>query len=207
MRFDGGRDDRPGPVAIDASGNVYLGGSVDQTSSPVSFAVIKYNAAGALQWRTHYVGAATEFAGSPAALGVDSAGNVYAAGYILRKTGTISSEVDWLVVSVAPNGSIRWTHRSSGGFIAATSIAVQNDAIYIGGITGNGNDFDWLIRRYDTSGAVVWQDRLSGAASADDRPIGSVIDAAGNLNVVGYTSNIGVGLAKDITTVKYSPQV
>jgi hypothetical protein len=204
LRFDGGRTDRPGPMAVDGAGNVYVGGSVDQTTNPVSFAVIKYNAAGALQWRSHYVGAADEFAGTPAGLGVDQAGNVYAAGYILRHTGTISSDVDWLVVSFAPDGAVRWTHRSHSGFDAATSVVVLGDAIYIGGITGVDNDFDWLVRRYSTAGAIVWQDRLAGIAGADDRPISTVVDPSGNLLVAGYTSNIGVGLAKDITTVKYS---
>jgi sugar lactone lactonase YvrE len=205
IRFDSGNDDRPGPLVVDGAGNFYIGAMSDQSSGAPSFAVIKYRAAGTVEWVARYAGGANEFGGAPSGLALDAAGNVYAAGYILRRTGTISSDVDTLVVSFGPNGAQRWAHRvAADGFDAASTATSDGTGVYVTGMTGSGNDNDWFVRRYSTDGAVAWETRLTGALPGDDRPIAATLDATGALVVLGFTSNVGVGGAKDITTAKFN---
>jgi gliding motility-associated-like protein len=96
--YGGNRDDRPGDVALDASGaNVYLCGSTSSaggiatagTHQPtfnliVDGFVAKFNSNGVLQWGTYYGGADYDYLFS---CGVDGSGNVYAFGQTTSTAG------------------------------------------------------------------------------------------------------------------------
>lgn len=210
VRFDGGGDDRAFVLATDAAGSLYTGGSVESAVRPTTFAVVKQNAQGAVQWVGHYQGTPGQIAGTASAVVLDAAGNVYASGYVARQVNPMLWNIDWLVVSFDPNGVQRWAHVYDGpgsGFDQAGYLAIDpSGALYASGMSGVGNDANWLTVKYSLSGAIQWMRVKSGSASADDRPSASVVDSAGNLVVLGYLSNVGVGLAKDVGVVKYDAQ-
>lgn len=210
IRLDVGSSDHAQTIVTDATGATLVGGAFRSATQPIAFAVAKHNSAGALQWLSRFAGTSSQVDGSVAAVAVDSLGNVYAAGYIARQSTPTSYDIDWLVVSFDSRGGQRWAdvfNSANNGYDQATALVLDPaGALYVTGISGVGNDLNWLTTKYSFDGAVQWQRTFTGASNADDRPIAAKLAPDGGVVVLGYTSNLGVGFSKDITVVKYDAQ-
>jgi hypothetical protein len=214
IRFDGGGNgegDHANTITVDNSGAIIVGGMIPQsTSDSAAFAVVKHNAQGTLQWFANYRGAPGEISGGVSSVVTDAAGNSYAGGTIARRVSSLQLTHDWLVVSFDPHGVQRWAHvfnNPDNGLDQAVRLVIDPaGSLYATGVTGSGNDLNWLTMKYSLNGALQWQRIKSGAANADDRPVTARLAPDGGLVVLGYTSNIGVGLAKDCSVVKYDAQ-
>jgi hypothetical protein len=211
IRFNGGFDDRAHAIAMDATGAIFVGGSSRSATTPAAFAVVKYSAAGALQWVARYQGVAGQVDGAVASLATDAAGNVYAAGYIARQLGIVTYKIDWLVASFDANGTQRWAHVYNGpgdGYEQASRAVFDaaSGALYVTGITGDINNFDWLTIKYSPAGAIAWQRVAGGAANGDDRPVAVKVDGSGNLVVLGYVANLAGSTLRDSSVTKYDAQ-
>lgn len=209
IRFDGGRQDTAWSIVTDASANLYLAGLVEDTSKSSSFAVVKYNASSQRAWTAHLSTLPDEFSGAAVSVAADSAGNTYAAGYILRRVGSFATNVDWVVVSFSPSGSQRWVHRFKGAAdnssdSARSVLLSPSGELYVSGVSGINNG-DWKVIKYSTSGVVLWQSELAGAANGDDLPTRMTFDPAGNLLIAGLTTNGAFAQSHDITLAKYTP--
>ncbi len=116
-------------VAVDASGNVVIGGN--RTSS---ITTRKYNAAGTEQWTADH--GATVWA-----VAVDASGNVYTAGDVVAGPYTIRK--------YNSGGTEQWSADSGG---TARGIAVDASGnVYVVG-AGSGTNY---IKKFDSSGAEV----------------------------------------------------
>jgi hypothetical protein len=77
-----------------------------------------------------------------------------------------------------------------------------------GTVDGLANDFDWHVRKYNATGALLWEDTYSGGADLEDCAKGVAVDDEGNIFVVGYT-NRGTDNADqsdyDWLVIKYAP--
>jgi len=62
---------------------------------------------------------------------------------------------------------------------------------------------NWLVRKFDAVGNVLWSDRYNGSANDEDRAQGVVVDASGNAVVAGYETSSGAS-GMDALTRKYS---
>ncbi|HYP09546.1 MAG TPA: hypothetical protein VER03_25195 [Bryobacteraceae bacterium] len=207
IRFDNGRQDRAAAVVTDASANMYLAGAVEDSSKPSTFAVLKYSPSGTRLWTAHLQALANEFSGTASDVAVDAAGNTYAAGNILRRVGTFTTNTDWVVASFSPSGAQRWAHRITGpegSLDSARQIVLSSSGdLYVSGTSGV-NHADWLVVKYSASGTVLWQTQLAGAGNSADQPIEMVLDPVGNLVVAGLTVNIPLTDRNDITVAKFT---
>jgi hypothetical protein len=206
VRYNGGRYDRAGAIAIDTSGAFHVAGSVEINSSQPGFAVVKFDRDGNRLWRTNYSGSAGGSLGQGFGVTVDAQGNVYAAGYI--SIGFFSTETDALLVKFDANGVEQWARRYNGpgnGPDAAANVVVGHDGqVYVSGYS-YGTGIDWVTHKYAPNGSLVWTRRLSGPGSFDDVVSDVGFDSDGNLLVTGTTKNRGDSVTNDITTLKYSP--
>lgn len=182
----GGKDDDEGvAIAVDTSGNAYIGGSTLSTNFPTSGAyqsafggaggsppfccgsnapfinwgdgfLAKLNASGtALLFSTYFGGSLDD---SVNALALDGSGNVYVGG------NTISTNFPVL-------GAFQKTF---GGAANANSQPV---------ITAG----DGFVAKFDTSGKLQYSSYLGG--NADDAVMGIAVDGAGAAYVTGFTSS------------------
>jgi uncharacterized delta-60 repeat protein len=181
-----GSADSPGyAVAVDGSGNVYVGGSSDWDRGNADFMVVKYNSSGTLQWQVYLGGSGTD---EIYGLAVDSSANVYVTG--------ISSS-DLLIVKYNTSGTVLFQRRLYSLVVdIGYGVALDSSGnIYIVGSTGTNSTYDILIAKYNNSGVIQWQRRLSGAGVENGFSI--AVDNSANVYVTGVANN-------DLQIAKYN---
>ncbi len=143
----GNGNDLAHSLAIDPSGNVYVGGQSIGSGSNYDYALIKYNASGVQQWVQTYNGPAN---GSDEAYSVmlDPTGNVYIGG----GSASIANGMDFVLIKYNPLGVQQWikTYNGTGnGNDYIRSIAIDNSNIYVTGESfGSGTNFDFATIKY-----------------------------------------------------------
>jgi hypothetical protein len=212
VSFDGGMNlnDRAGGVVTDAAGNVYLVGSINDSSSVnPDIALSKYDAAGAFQWRNTFDGPANgQDNGFEVALGGD--GSVIVVG----RTTTSSTSTDILTLKYrATDGALLWARTYDGpAHSIDQGLDVAADAqgnVYVSGQVWNDAEYyvngDWCTLKYAADGTLAWAALYDGPATYvgyNDMPIHLALDPAGNVVVTGDSPD--AGNSTDIATVKYN---
>jgi hypothetical protein len=178
-----GGDDRSNAVVVDATGNIYVTGQSQGTSTGFDYATIKYNSSGVQQWVARYdgTGSGDDIA---VAIAVDNSGNVYVTG---RSKGT-SSSMDYATVKYNSSGVQQWVARYNGTGNAddgAVGIALgTGNRVYVTGtarMTGTGNDVV-TIRYNANNGNQMWVASTNGTSNGSDA--GFALLADGNDVVV-----------------------
>jgi len=98
----GNGDDMALGLYIDASGNVYITGTVT-TATNVDAITIKYNSSGTQQWLTTYNGTGSAF-DSGTDLTTDASGNVYITGTVIMQPAIAMSLQSNITVAELNNG-------------------------------------------------------------------------------------------------------
>jgi hypothetical protein len=143
------------------------------------------------------------------ALGLDSAGNIYAAGQYtgtatfgsvsLTSTGGTSSS-NAFVAKYSPSGSVLWA-TSMGGTLTSLAVGVAVDSsgnVYAAGtLYGSGSfgsvtltsagGYDAFLAKLDTSGTVSWADDFGGTGTDQAKAV--AVDSAGNAIMTGQFQN------------------
>jgi uncharacterized delta-60 repeat protein len=189
-------------IAVDSSANVYIS-AYTQSSGQGNrdFLVAKYNTSGTLQWQYTLGDSYAQIARD---IVVDSSGNFYVTGY--NAIGSFPSyQKRFIVTKYNTDGDLQWqkvlygSSDEDGQAIALDS----SDNIYITGFsnsTGGGGD-DIVVAKYNSSGSVIWQRKLSG--SSNEQGNGIEVDSSGNVYVVGYSNSGGPG-GYSIVIAKYN---
>jgi hypothetical protein len=196
----GGTDeDEANAVAVDGSGNVYIGGytyglTAGSNQGGRDAWVRKLNASGVVQWTRQFGSAdSDELAGAA----VDALGNVYVVGTSGGDlAGTILGASDAFVRKYDTGGTALWTRPvGTTDFEYGIAVAVDgnNNAYVVGSTSGVFTDAnagmntglnDIYVRKLDPSGATLWTKQVG--TPADDSAQAATADAAGNVYVVGY---------------------
>lgn len=139
-------------------------------------------------------------------IAVDSAGNVYTTGVI---KDSLSPYAAFLTTKHDTNGNELWVARykdpasTSGG----TALFLELDSaenVYVAGYNFIvGNNYNYVIVKYNSSGVEQWAVAYNGPANGLDIPTHMALDNAGNVYVTGYSEGSGTGY--DIATVAYRP--
>jgi outer membrane protein assembly factor BamB len=191
-------------LAVDASGNAIIGGSVYNGTNDDMITVKLDSATGTPVWQKTFTGTANknEYV---FALALDSSGNVIVTGESQNNLGNY----DWLTIKYdATSGTLLWQATYAGSGAADDvpySIAVDSagNAVVVGS-TNNGANLDMKIIKYSGSnGAVLWQNTLAGAGNRDDIAYSVALDSADNALVAGFSFN---GTNNQWNAVKYRAQ-
>jgi hypothetical protein len=157
-------------IQQDSSGNVYVGGYIDDGAGSQPF-VAKYNSSFTVQWqRTLPAGVNDESGG----VAVDSSGNVYfaagvsigGAGYVIRLIKFDSSgTVQWKRDITAPSGNAvtKFLAIGADGFLYLVGRNFSNQSIT-------------FLAKYNTSGVIQWQRTLTWGLVR-----GACLDSGGNI--------------------------
>lgn len=191
-------------IAIDRANHIYVAGISDATYTGGDYTVVKYTKDGETLWTSRFQCAPNSY-NEPTAIAVDTAENVFLTGY-----GYASSRnADCFTVKFDKNGAEQWRSKygnSAESTDVATSIALDAAGnVYVAGYSyGSSTDFDYLIIKYDRSGAEQWVARYDGPGHGVDVAAKIAIDFSGNIYVTGFSQGLGTGF--DYATVSYTNQ-
>lgn len=205
-----GNDDIEG-LAVDAQGNVYVGGTADLAHGPYIFTVVKYSPVGDRLWIGRYPGPyntgcnAADFA-------LDAAGNTYLTGE--NPLATPGSPTDYLTVKFNPQGQVEWTATYDGPmhyFDSAWAIALDDSGnVYVAGQAANeGLPYepdDFATIKYNAQGMQQWVALYDGPGHGQDRAVDVAVDGQGNVYVFGDARRSGPSYITDWALVKYDAQ-
>jgi uncharacterized delta-60 repeat protein len=201
----GNNYDRANNVKVDASGNIYVTGSTAVVSSNWDYITIKYNTSGVQQWVRTYNGPGNTHDQSYS-LALDNSGNIYITGGSFGN----GTERDFCTIKYNSNGDSLWVRRYNGpgnDIDEAISIAVgESNHVYVAGYSDGGQNLDYNVLKYDSSGTLIWGARYNFPApgtGSEDRPHYMALDGTDNVYVTGE-SNTGFGFLDMYATVKYN---
>lgn len=180
-------------LRVDKAGNVFVTGySEARGFLSDTYATIKYNTNGVMQWLARYDGGVQD---DPTAIFVDDSGYVYVSG-ISYKTG---QGADYLTIKYDKNGDSVWVKRYNGPMN-------QNDNARDMTVDGMGNVYvtgdsedDYLTIKYSPQGQLLWAQRYTIGLDISWKV---VTDNNGNVFVTGTVS---INNNDDILTIKYLP--
>jgi uncharacterized delta-60 repeat protein len=169
-------------LALDALGNVCVGGTRRSAATGLDYLISKYDASGKLAWSSVYDGPG---AAAPDRLDDDTlhAVAVDAQGSILA-TGSSPGEDGFLeitTVKYSPDGRLLWAERLAplpGMDARATAMAIDGaGSAWVGGTSvAPVGRFEVLVR-YDPDGRALWLQRSSGPSR---ELVSMAVDAGGN---------------------------
>ena len=117
-------------------------------------------------------------------------GGYIVAGYTVKS----SSNHDYWIMKLDAMGQQLWEKKSGLSYSDAfTSIVKTNDGNYVaaGFITVSGKSANFLARKFDDSGTLIWKKDFGGAKT--DKAQGICKTADGGFILVGYTTSSGAG--------------
>lgn len=152
-------------VKLDSSGNVYACGTLAGNDN-LGGRLVKYNSAGVLQWvqSIAYSFASSAYQTNYKSICIDSSDNIYTMG-TANTASNMSSSI--FVARYNTNGTIQWqsliqNNATYGYQFTPLSICTDNSYVYVLGQYYNGDTVAGaVIVKYDLSGNVQWQRRLS----------------------------------------------
>lgn len=184
-------------VAVDGSGNVYVGGTtyghidgVPTTAESGAF-VAKYDSAGSRQWVRQIESNGVNMVRS---LAVDAAGDVIAVGYTTGNLFALyaGGSSDVFLMKLDSAGRLKWGQQfgtASADNAGGVAVDAQGHVFLAGytfGGSTNAGSADALVAKYDADGVLQWM-RQFGTGGLDVAA-GVAIGPAGSLFVAGRTA-------------------
>lgn len=199
----GNGDDKPHTIAVDASGNVYVGGESAGNNTGPDYCLVKYNSSGVQQWVYRYNGTANS-EDVIVDMKIDNAGNnIYLTGYANYGSPDYA---DYTTIRINSTGSVQWVKRynHSSTDDKATSLTIDGSGnVYVTGwVPGVLAWESYGTVKYNSSGTQLWVAVYEGPGQRIDVASDIELDPSGNVFVTGKSQ--GVNLLYDFATVKYN---
>ena len=189
--------DRAQAVKCDKVGNIFITGTVSQTTTGFDIKTIKINSNGSIAWQ-HTYNSGSDDQGND--LIVDSSGNVYVCGTI----DTVNTDHTYVVIKYNSIGTQLWNKQLSfsdkENFAKKMCFDSFGNIVVTGKCQTESHGYDFFTIAIDSSGNEQWRDNFDGNSHGDDGGEDITSDAYGNIYVTG-TAHID-GDLKTIT-IKY----
>lgn len=199
--YNNDASDYAATLAVDASGNTYVGGlscsTLDMSGlcSVSDYLILKYDPHGNLLWAARYGNGSGS---SLSDLNLDASGNIYVTGTSCDLNCTSWSDA---TVKFDADGNRLWVARNSFGNFSH-GIVLALDAAGNTYVTGDGSPAgftSYMTAKYDQKGSLIWTAQYNNDGRyTSARAI--ALDTLGNVYVSGVSHN---GTDFDIATVKY----
>jgi hypothetical protein len=191
--------DQAKAVVVDKDGNIYVGGTSYTSASAKEFILLKYNAAGTLQWA--YTAAPGGNVNNFGGLGIDGNDNVYLAGSCAIGGGATNI----VLIKIAPTEAVQWTKTYNFAAKADVAEALVVDTYghsYLCGYSTNpSNRRRGLVMKHSADGTLNW--KYFAYDAGKDIDLACIkIDASANVYSGG---RIGTGTGTDAYTLKLTP--
>jgi uncharacterized delta-60 repeat protein len=201
--YDGGYK-----IAVDDSGNCYVGGSATNIGTGEDFILLKYNSSGVELWNKTYNGTGNDY-DYVIAMTMDDSSNVYITG-ISVGAGTHD---DFTTIKYNSSGEQKWVARYNDPDYnygeTPRSVAVDiSGNVYVAGWGTSVGRGDMVTIKYDANGIQQWIDRYHGPSIGAEGAYVVAFDDLGNVYVAGAVDgpyNAQNESDGDYTTIKYSP--
>lgn len=205
-------DDRAADIIEDASGNIYICGYSQSGSFVEDYTVLKYDAAGSLQWSVGYDGTAGQ-EDQATSIALDASGNVVVTGKTdVDNTSTVTN-YNYGTFIYDPSGnyicpdSLPFTYNGAGnGDDVPVTVHVNGNDILVTGQSAEGINTARnknIMVRFISEGAcsrLAEYAEYDGPAHGGDAPNASIV-ASSSIFVTG--SSDGADNQKDIITLKF----
>lgn len=208
-RYDLGHEsDHPYCLAVDDSGNVYVGGSGTHIPGIWDYLVVKYNPDGDTVWVRTYNGSADD-EDYGTAMAIDGSGNMYITGRS-HQSGTVGC-YDYATIKYNSAGDEQWVARYNGpdGSTDETWGIAVDDAgnVYVTGASSTGYAWNSATVKYNTTGAQQWASIYDASGFSWDNGYGIVVDDSGYVYVTGNADSdpLEDAIGYDYLTIKYNP--
>ncbi len=196
--YDSGGNDEAKDVAMDKSGNVYIGGFTGNQSL-----IIKYNGNGDTVWTRKY--SETNYRFPVVSLILDNQNNVYISGARVHTTNSSNAE---FTIKYDSNGNEVWQKiyngPGSGGEIPFDlKVDGLGNIIVTGASSGIGTgNYDFITFKYNTNGDSLWVKRYNGSGNGNDESYSLDLDDSNNVYITGRS--FGSFNEWDYTSIKYN---
>ena len=173
-------------LKIDSSDNIFVAGKVSVYGNNywgTRIIIVKYNTSGVIQWKKE-TGGTNDSKLHPASMTMDSSGNFYLSGYSYPGYPAKGTGV---VHKIDNTGTFVWAKEAyeASSWVSCTGIAVDSSGnVYAGGYYLT----DVILTKWNSSGTLQWQRKLSSAGSDDARSL--ALDSSGNVYMLGITNGV-----------------
>ncbi len=196
----GNSNDIAHSIAVDGTGNVYVGGESTGSGTGLDYCLIKYNSNGVQQWVLRYNAANLDDVMND--LKIDPSGNnLFMTGYCDYGSPAYR---DYLTIRCNSLGTVQWTKRYTGGTGTDEANAIAIDGS--GNVFVTGFELDtwesYTTVKYNSSGVQQWVGKYNGPGNRTDIPSDIEVDGSGNVYITGKSA--GINLNNDYCTIKYN---
>lgn len=173
-----GDSDNFNAVAVDPSDNIIVAGITNTSGGTgTNCFLVKFSTNGDLTWQRALGGSGTD---SADAIAVGSDGSIYIGG----TSNSMGTNYGFFVAKYSSIGTYQWGSKTQFGECESLLVDPSNTVWAFGRETFEGARTNYWILRYNSSGTLLYKDRL-GNTSDIEVIYSSAIDRAGNLILVG----------------------
>lgn len=188
---------------IDASGNVYITGTVT-TATNIDLIVIKYNSSGVQQWLQTYNGTGNTY---DSGADIKVVAGAFAGVYVTGGSYNASGNTDFVTIKYSTAGVQLWVktyNHSSNLNDAAVRIVVRFTGVYVTGAvqTGTASYSPTVVRYNPMTGIQIGVTTGTGGSSGITEVNDMVVDASNNIYITG--SGFVTGQGYNYYTIKLS---
>ena len=190
--YDSGDNDECRDIAMDKTGNVYIGGFSGNQSL-----IIKYNINGDTIWTRKY--AEVNYRFPVINLVLDNQSNIYITGNRLHTTNNSGAQ---FTIKYDSNAVFKWINNP---LVTQMEFSVKLGIDNFGSVYVTGGSFSGKILtiKYDLNGNEIWQKIYDGPGFSGDIPFDLKVDGLSNILITGASNGIGTG-NYDFVTIKYN---